>query len=76
MIACVSPADRDSSETRSTLDYATNARKIRNTVRLLLHASALGAQPPSPKVDPVQGAYCGSFRSSSTATTAHPRSQS
>jgi hypothetical protein len=32
MIACVSPAERDAQETRSTVDYATNARKIRNTV--------------------------------------------
>ena len=32
MIACVSPSDRDTSETLSTLDYATSARKIRNKV--------------------------------------------
>ncbi|UJR13835.1 hypothetical protein I4U23_000846 [Adineta vaga] len=34
MIACVSPVDRDFSETKSTLNYAQRARNIRNRVKV------------------------------------------
>jgi len=32
MIACVSPSSHNEQETQSTMMYATNARKIKNTV--------------------------------------------
>ena len=34
MIACISPVDRDFSETKSTLNYAQRARNIRNRVKV------------------------------------------
>lgn len=34
MIACISPVDRDFSETKSTLNYAQRARNIRNRVKI------------------------------------------
>ncbi len=34
MIACISPIDRDFSETKSTLNYAQRARNIRNRVKV------------------------------------------
>jgi hypothetical protein len=34
MVACISPVDRDFSETKSTLNYAQRARNIRNRVKV------------------------------------------